>query len=176
MLRDRLVANLTAGLPGLFTLAVFVVAVTNGIGEIQARIESHHFHSAPHCAAGARASDNCVQVVPVSIEGYMAGPSIVLKIPGQGVVPVPVGDVRPLDPSRPPASTPEVYLWHGKVMEVYYDDQQLISANSPDLYVVTWQILLPYGFLLLFITVLVYLVMSWATGYGFLPDLPFLRG
>jgi hypothetical protein len=51
-------------------------------------------------------------------------------------------------------------------MELDYDNEQVISAESPDLYVVTWPIVLSFAAAVTVFSVVVYFILSWATGYG----------
>lgn len=163
---DRAVANVAALIPGLLTIAVFAVATFNGIGEIQAHRESTQFHSSPRCSARDSRAANCVQLEAASVEGYIGSSTIVLKVPSEGIIPMPIGSTEILPTA---VSSPTAVLWHGRIMEFDSGVERLISADNPDLYTVTWPILLPYGFVLAAFTVIVYMGMSWATGYGFLP-------
>lgn len=159
---DRAIPRLAAAVPGAMTLALFVVALVNGVGEIQAHFAANEFHSAPRCTA--HSSANCVETIEVSIEGYIHSTSIVVSGPGIGVVPVPIGDIRSLPLDRVPPTYPTATVWQGRVMEVDYEHQQIISADSPDLFVVSWPILLPFGLVMALVTIVVFLAASWATG------------
>lgn len=167
---DGFVPRLMAAVPGLLTVALFLVALMNAVGEIQAHYDASQFHSAPLCAVHSTA--NCVEAVEVSIEGYTGDATIVVTAPSLGMVPVPIGDRRSLPLNQTTPAYPTAMVWRGKVMEIDYDHQQILSADNPDTYVVSWPILLPFGIFMALVSVVVYLFVSWATGYL---DLPWRR-
>jgi hypothetical protein len=94
-------------------------------------MESDQYHSARACGAGSNTSDTCVQVVAVSIEGHLRN-AIIVNIPQQGIVLIPIGIQTTLRTEHA-VLIPTAMLWHGQVMELDYDNEQVISAENPDL-------------------------------------------
>jgi hypothetical protein len=109
---DRAVPVIGSVIPGILAFAMLLVWLFNGIGQVQAHMESDQYHSARACGTGSSTSDNCVQVVAVSIEGHLRN-AIIVNIPDRGIVLIPIGIQRTSNTGHA-VLTSTAMLWQDK--------------------------------------------------------------
>jgi hypothetical protein len=59
----------------------------------------------------------------------------------------------------------QITIWNGKIVKLAYDSEVVETTDNPDQYVQSWPVTLTFGLITCGITGIVFVAVSWATGY-----------
>jgi hypothetical protein len=66
---------------------------------------------------------------------------------------------------RQQGSNAAIKVWNGRIVELVYDSEIVETTENPDLYSQSWPVTLTFGLMTCVLTGVVYVGVSWATGY-----------
>ena len=163
--RDRVVSLVATAIVGIVALAFLTFTLLNGIGAILAHFDSQRYRAAQSCDSRGADKSNCILTERATVEDIFGGISFLVRLPS--------GDTRLVTQAKlvltptvvERGNSAEMTVWNGKIVQLAYDSEIVQTTDDPDLYVQSWPVTLTFGLITCAITGIVYLVVSWATGY-----------
>lgn len=164
-IRDRVVPLVATAIVGIVALALLMLALLNGIGAVLAHFDSRRYHMAQSCDSRGADKSNCILTQSATVEDIFGGISFLVRLPS--------GDTRLVTQAKlvltptviQQGNSAQITVWNGKIVRLAYDSEIVQTTDNPDQYVQSWPVTLTFGMITCAITGIVYLGVSWATGY-----------
>jgi hypothetical protein len=162
---DRVVSLVATAIVGIVALALLMLALLNGIGAVLAHFDSQRYHTAQSCDSRGADKSNCILTQSATVADIYGGTAFLLQLPN--------GDTRLVSQAKlvltptviERGNSAQLTIWNGKIVKLAYDSEIVETTENPDQYVQTWPVTLTFGLIVCAITGIVYVVVSWATGY-----------
>jgi hypothetical protein len=164
-IRDRVVSLIATAIVGIVAFSFLMLTLLNGIGAVLAHFDSQRYHAAPSCDSRGAGKSDCILTQGATVEDIFGGISFLVRLP--------TGDTRLVTQARlvltptvlERGNNAQITIWNGKIVQLAYDSEIVQTTDNPDQYVQTWPVTLTFGLMTCAITGIVYVVVSWATGY-----------
>jgi hypothetical protein len=163
-IRDRFISLVAAAIFGIPAIALLFLALVNGVGSVIAHYDSARYHAARPCASQVVNSPSCISTQRVTVNDIF-GPSFLITLPSRKTTLVEQAKLVLTPTVQEQGSTAAIKVWNGKIVELVYDTEIVETTENPDFYSQTWPVTLMFGLTTCVLTGLVFVAVSWATGY-----------
>src|SRR5207253_2906826 len=121
-------------------------------------------HASRPCASGAGQSSACIATQRVTVDDIFGTSLLITPLDGSTWL-VEQAKLVVTPTVQEQGSNAAIKVWNGKIVELVHDSEIIETTENPDLYSQTWPVTLTFGLITCVLTGIVYVVVSWATGY-----------